>query len=181
MTTRLHADRDSSAPSRFLDAPRWLLAPVPLFFLQPILGRIGDHVAKSRPELFTRLGHHAGKRFVIDPIDLPFVLLLIPDVKKTQLTAHRRYEDLRPVARIAGTFLNLLDMIAGSLDGDALFFNRQLRIVGDVEAVVALRNALDDCEGSIVDTIVSAFGPLSGPVAMAVAALRTMRTDRRHG
>lgn len=163
------------------DLPRWLLAPVPLVLIQPILGRIGAHVAKSRPGLFSRLGPHAGKRFVIDAIDLPFALLLVPDVKDTRLTAFRRHDTPRHDARIAGTFLNLLDMIGGSLDGDALFFSRDLHIAGDVEAVVALRNALDDCEGTIVDTVVSAFGPLSGPVGLAVSALRTMRSGARHG
>ncbi len=176
-----HVDLGSSVLARLHDVPRWLLTPVPLVLLQPILGRIGTHVAKSRPELFARLGCHAGKRFVIDPIDLPFMLLLIPDAERPRLTACRRYENPRYDARIAGTFLNLLDMIAGSLDGDALFFSRDLRITGDIEAVVALRNALDDCDGNMVDTIVGAFGPLSGPVAMAVSALRAMRTDRRHG
>lgn len=163
------------------DVPRWLLAPVPLALIQPILGRIGGHVAKSRPALFSRLGPHAGKRFVIDATDLPFALLLVPDVKNTQLTAFRRYETPRHDARIAGTFLDLLDMIGGSLDGDALFFSRDLHITGDVEAVVALRNALDDCEGTIVDTVVSAFGPLSGPVGLAVSALRAMHSGARHG
>jgi len=163
------------------DVPRWLLAPVPLALIQPILGRIGSHVAQNRPALFSRLGPHAGKRFVVDASDLPFALLLVPDAKNTQLTAFRRYETPRHDARIAGTFLDLLDMIGGSLDGDALFFSRDLHISGDVEAVVALRNALDDCEGSVVDTVVSAFGPLAGPVGLAVSALRGTRAGARHG
>jgi predicted lipid carrier protein YhbT len=161
------------------DLPRWLLAPVPLLLMQPILGRIGTHVAKTRPELFPRLGPHAGKRFLIDPIDLPFALVLVPDASNTQLFACRRHERPRHDARIAGTFINLLNMIGGSLDGDALFFSRDLHIVGDVEAVVALRNALDDCDGNIVDAVVSAFGPLSRPVGMAVSAMRGTRTH--HG
>ncbi|MCC6888705.1 MAG: SCP2 sterol-binding domain-containing protein [Hyphomicrobiales bacterium] len=118
---------------------------------------------------------------MIDPIDLPFVLVLVPRIRNTQLIAYRRQEAPTCNASIAGTFRNLLNMISGSLDGDALFFSRDLRIVGDVEAVVALRNALDDCEGDVVDTVVSAFGPLSGPVGLLVAALRGKRTDARHG
>jgi predicted lipid carrier protein YhbT len=175
---QIYAD---SLLERFQDWPRWLLVPVPLVLVQPILGRIGRHVADARPELFSRLGPHAGKRFLVDPIDLPFVLLLIPEPGCPSLTAHRRYEIPRHDASIAGTFLNLLDMIAGSLDGDALFFGRELSIAGDIEAAVALRNALDDCDGSVVDTIVSAFGPLSGPVAVAISVLQAMRADRRHG
>jgi predicted lipid carrier protein YhbT len=103
--------------------------------------------AKS-PALFARLGSHTSKRFLIDPTDLPFVLVLIPDAAKPYLKAYRRYESPPHDAGIAGTFFDLLDMIAGTLDGDALFFARGLRVSGDTEAVVALRNALDDVEAT---------------------------------
>lgn len=62
----------------FQHVPSLLLAPVPLALLQPMFARIATHVAQSRPELFARLGPHAGKRFLIDPTDLPFVLVLTP-------------------------------------------------------------------------------------------------------
>lgn len=160
--------------------PSLLLAPVPLAVIHPILGHIASHVAQARPELFARLGPHARKRFLIDPIDLPFVLVLLPDVNRPNLRAHRRYENPAHDASIAGKFFNLLDMIDGSLDGDALFFTRDLRVTGDTEAVVALRNALDDFEGSALDSVVGAFGPLAKPAALAVSALRTIRSRRRH-
>ena len=70
----------SASPLKTLleNAPSVLLAPVPLALLQPMFTRIASHVAQSRPELFARLGPHAGKRFLIDPTDLPFVLVLTP-------------------------------------------------------------------------------------------------------
>jgi predicted lipid carrier protein YhbT len=157
------------------NAPSVLLTSVPLALLQPMFNRIAIHVATSRPELFNRLGAHAGKRFLIDPTDLPFVLVLTPLLDRPLLTAHRRYERPTHDAAIAGTFFNLLDMIDSSLDGDALFFSRDLRVSGDTEAVVALRNALDDFEGSALDSVVASFGPLSGPVALALSAMRTVR------
>jgi predicted lipid carrier protein YhbT len=40
----------------------------------------------------------------------------------------------------------LLGMIDGTYDGDALFFSRDLTIEGDTEAVLALRNALENAE-----------------------------------
>jgi predicted lipid carrier protein YhbT len=156
-------------------APGVLLAPVPLALLQPIFNRIASHVAQSRPELFHRLGRHAGKRFLIDPIDLPFVLLLTPLPERPLLTAHRRHEEPAHIAAIAGTFFNLLDMIDGALDGDALFFSRDLKVSGDTEAVVALRNALDDFEGSALDSVVASFGPLSRPAGAALSAVRSIR------
>ena len=170
------AGRPASPLKSLLEhAPSVLLAPVPLALLQPLFTRIATHVAQSRPELFARLGPHAGKRFLIDPIDLPFVLVLIPETERPQLNAYRRHERPAHDAGIAGTFFNLLDMIDGSLDGDALFFSRDLRVSGDTEAVVALRNALDDFEGSALESVVSSFGPLSAPAALALSTVRAVR------
>ncbi|MFN3655618.1 MAG: SCP2 domain-containing protein [Pseudolabrys sp.] len=157
-----------------------LLAMTPLAVMQPVLSRIASHVARDRPELFARLGAHARKRFLIDPIDLPFVLILMPDNNRPALRAYRRNEKPAHDASIAGTFVNLLDMIEGSQDGDALFFSRDLRIGGDTEAVVALRNALDDFEGSALDSVLSSFGPLAKPAALAVSTIRALQSDRRH-
>ncbi len=179
MPAPIRADFVSSFLPRLQNMPLRLLALVPLALLQPILSHIAMHVARSHPTMFARLGSHASKRFLIDPTDLPFVLVLIPDAAKPHLKAYRRYERPLHNAGIAGTFFNLLDMIAGSLDGDALFFARNLRITGDTEAVVALRNALDDVDGAIADTILNAFGPLSGPAALALSALRSIQGGER--
>ena len=156
-------------------APGVLLRPVPLLLLQPIFSRIALHVAQTRPELFARLGAHAGKRFLIDPVDLPFVLVLTPRAELPQLTLHRRHAQPPFDACIAGTLANLLEMIDGSIDGDALFFSRALRVTGDTEAVVALRNALDDFEGSALESVISSFGPLSRPAMLALSMWRTSR------
>lgn len=176
----MRASPASSSPLKTLlqQAPALLLTPVPLALLQPILNRIATHVARTRPELFDRLGPHAGKRFLIDPVDLPFVLVLTPEPDLPHLSAHRRHERPAYDAAIAGTFFNLLDMIDGSLDGDALFFSRDLTVSGDTEAVVTLRNALDDFEGSALDSVVASFGPLSGPAALALSGLRALRGTR---
>ena len=40
--------------------------------------------------------------------------------------------------------LTLLALLEGRIDGDAMFFARSLSITGDMEAMLALRNALDD-------------------------------------
>ncbi len=173
----------SPTPAQFWprpDLPRLLLAPVPLAALQPVLARIAAHVAGARPELFARLGPHAGKRYLIDPTDLPFVLVLQPEPERPLLRAYRRYENPRHDASIAGTFFNLLDMIDGTLDGDALFFTRDLCVSGDTEAVVALRNALDDFEGSALESAIGALGPLSKPTALALSALRAFCEKPRH-
>lgn len=163
----------SKQPSIFQNLPRRVLAPVPLPLLQPILGRIVRGAARNRPELFSRLGPHQGKTYLIDPLNMPFVFLLTPNPASPRLRACRRGRNVVHDARIAGTFLTLLDMIDGRLDGDALFFTRDLIIEGDTEAVVVLRNALDDLDGSIADEIAAPFGPVA---RAALSALRRIRT-----
>jgi predicted lipid carrier protein YhbT len=141
-----------------------LLPPLPLFALQPVLGHIVNSVARRHPELFARLGNSATKRFLIDPLNLPFFLLLQPDPERPTLRAHHRGDHVEHDVHISGTFVTLLKIINGQTDGDSLFFNRDLIITGDTEAVVALRNALDDMDTSLADDVASSFGPLSGPI-----------------
>ncbi|PJB69832.1 MAG: sterol-binding protein [Alphaproteobacteria bacterium CG_4_9_14_3_um_filter_47_13] len=148
--------------------------PLPLFFLQPLLGRIVRHIAEKRPELFKRIGQHKNKKFLIDPVNMPFAMMLYPHPDRPRLKAVRRSSQSVYDARIAGSFLTLLDMVDGHLDGDALFFSRDLTIEGDTEATVCLRNALDDLDGSIADDIAVLFG-LPGQVS-----LRALRYFRNH-
>ena len=169
----------SAASDRLSPVPLLRFLPLPL--LQPVLTLIGTQVAKRQPDVFLRLGPHAQKSFVIDPTDLPFVLVLKPRPEAPSLSAWRRNEVPSSHARIAGTFLNLFELIDGSLDGDALFFSRRLRVTGDTEAVVALRNALDDVDGGVVESITRAFGPLAPIATMTVSHLRMLsRQEKNH-
>lgn len=162
----------------FVNAPRILFAPLPVPVLQPALRRIASNVFQSRPELAARLGPHKTKRFLIDPVNLPFAFLLRPDPDDVLLEAVRRRRKAAHDARIAGTFLTLLDMVDGRLDGDALFFSRDLQVTGDTDAVVSLRNALDDAEGSPADDVAALYGPAG---RMILRNLRAMRRRVCHG
>ena len=155
-------------------SPLPLLRFLPLPLLQPILTLISTQVARAQPDVFARLGPHALKSFVIDPTDFPFVLVLKPRPDAPSLSARRRGDVPHSDACIAGSFLDLFDLIDGSLDGDALFFSRKLRVTGDTEAVVALRNALDDVDGGLVASVTRAFGPLSGLATMTVSHFRAL-------
>jgi len=157
-----------------------LLRFIPLPLLQPILSLIGKQVARNQPDIFLRLGEHAQKTFIIDPTDLPFVLVLKPRPEAPALAACRRAETPASHARIAGTFLDLFRLVDGSLDGDALFFSRDLKVTGDTEAVVALRNALDDIDGGLVQAVTGSFGPLSPVAAMTVSHFRSVGGRSSH-
>lgn len=133
--------------------------PPPLFPLQPILRRIVNRIATDNPDMFGRLGPHYCANFVIDPVNLPFVMLLRPNPEDLLLKACPRNDIPPHDARISGGFLDLLMLVDGDLDGDALFFARDLTVNGNTEAVVCLRNALDDIDGSIAASVAEMFGP----------------------
>lgn len=143
---------------------------------QPILSRVVRRIAALHPSVFARLGAHQSTDFLIDPVELPFVLHLRPDPQVLVLRAMPR--DLMPEAGavIRGKFLLLLELIDSEEDGDAAFFSRDLDVSGDTEAVVRLRNALDDMDGSIAEETAAMLGP---PGRAILARLRKSYTESR--
>jgi len=127
--------------------------------VQPLLSRVVRRIAARHASMFARLGAHQQTDFVIDPIELPFALHLRPDPEHLIFRAVPR--DIAPVAGavIRGRFMLLLELIDSEEDGDAAFFSRDLEITGETEAVVRLRNALDDMDGSIAEETADLFGP----------------------
>lgn len=130
--------------------------PIPL--VNFTLRKLIHVISHRRPEIFRRIEGHHHKTFLIDATNIPFLICLRPNPDNPQLTAVRRRNVPESSARISGSFLTLLGMIDGRYDGDALFFTRDLCVEGDTEAVVCLRNALDDVEGSIADDVAAFFG-----------------------
>ena len=134
------------------------LMPIPIPLINLILRRLVKRIARARPQIFDRLDGHHHKWFRIDITNLPFVLHLRPHPVHPQLRSYRRPSAPPVQGRIAGTFLTLLGMIDGRYDGDALFFTREIQIEGDTEAVVCLRNALDDLDRNFADDVADFFG-----------------------
>ncbi len=155
--------------------PVWALAirPLPLFPLQPILSLCVKSVMRKHPRIFDRLGEHADKSFGINPTDLPFAFVLEPRPGNPQARAVRTLPEGLD-ARIAGPLAGLMGMADGTYDGDALFFSRDLLIEGDMEAVVALRNALDDARIDFLDLAASNLGPFSSSAQTALRQAMSM-------
>jgi predicted lipid carrier protein YhbT len=147
----------------------FLLSLPPLFPLRLALRRLAASVQDRNPELCTRLAEHAEKTFLIDPVDLPFVFRLRAHPERLLLEPLPRNGAGGSNARIAGRLAALLGMIHGAYDGDALFFSRDLVVEGDTEAVLALRNALDDAELDLAAEIAAAAGP-AGSALERIAA-----------
>jgi len=142
--------------------------------LQPVLSRVVRRVAARHPSLFARLGPHQATDFLIDPVELPFALHLRPDPQALIFRAVPRDAAPRAGATIRGRFLLLLELVDAEEDGDAAFFSRDLEVTGDTEAVVRLRNALDDMDGSLAEETAAMFGP---PGRAVLARLRRAYTS----
>ena len=135
---------------------------LPLLPLQPLLGACLHGIQKRHPQIFDRLGAHATKRFGLDPTDLPFVFVLEPARMNPKIVALRSMPQVD--VRVTGTIAALIGLVDGSCDGDALFFSRDIQVEGDMEAAVALRNAVDEAGIDIIAESIAWLGPLS-PIA----------------
>ncbi len=138
--------------------------PLPPAALQPLLTLAMAAVARRHREVFARLDRLGDCVFLIDPVDLPLDFLLRPGANPPNLTAVRSggADGFAPTATIRGSLLNLIDLLEGRVDGDALFFSRELAVEGDTEAILTLRNAIDGAGIDLIDVAASAFGPFAG-------------------
>ena len=143
---------------------------LPLLPLQLMLDASLREIRTRHPRIFDRLGRYAGSRFGIDPTDLPLAFVLEPRRRSPQIHAVRTLP-AGVDARITAPLAALIGMADGSYDGDALFFSRDIQVDGDMEAVVALRNAIDDSRIDIMGESVAWLGPLKAP---AERLLRTI-------
>lgn len=134
------------------------MRPLPLLPLQPPLALLLDSVRRRHPGIFERLGAHAGKRFGLRPTDLPFAFVLEPRLVRPRVLAVRHLPADLDV-RVSGPLAGLVGLVSGELDGDALFFSRDLHVEGDIEALLALRNAIDDAQIDLVGEALSGLGP----------------------
>ncbi len=125
---------------------RRLLPPFSAAPLGPLLTLSLRSLARRRPGLFERLGEHRSARFLLVPTDLSFAFSVVPDGASSVVRITGTSGSAPCDVVIRGPLLTLLGVLDGTLDGDALFFHRAISISGKTEAVLALRNAIEDAE-----------------------------------
>ncbi|MBN2629526.1 MAG: SCP2 sterol-binding domain-containing protein [Rhodobacteraceae bacterium] len=161
--------------------------PLPLTPLTVMLTLLTRQLMQRHPGLQRRLGDHAQRRFLLDLTDMPFLLVLEPGGARPRVTAHSRRRLPRHDVRITGLTAAFLGMVHGSLDGDALFFSRDLVVEGDTGAAVALRNAIDDAELDLSAELAIIAKPLAPllahllPATERITGLALHRMDRPEG
>lgn len=149
----------------------------------PVLDRLAGVFVRRHPRAAEAVASLPEATVLIDAVDLPRGLLLRvgPDGLRLRLcdvaavtadTTADAAPDAAPDAVVRGRFAALLDLAEGRIDGDALFFRRDLTIAGDTALVVALRNALDGEEIDVMAELDAVAGPLGrlGPMARRHAA-----------
>jgi predicted lipid carrier protein YhbT len=123
-----------------------LVRPLPRLPLSIALTHIVRRLAVRRPEAFERLADYDSLALLIDPSDLPFGfrVLLAGERSRVDVVADTAVCDV--AARVRAPLLVLMGLLDGTYDADALFFSRDLTIEGDTEAVLAVRNAIEEAE-----------------------------------
>lgn len=143
---------------------------LPVALVQRVVDKAFHRALQQHPDLFDRLGNESNKRFCFAPTDLDFVFLVHPESKS--IHTFRKASTPRADASVAGPMLTLLALLEGRIDGDAVFFSRSLSVTGDMEAMLALRNALDDCSFDLPSDLAGMAGPLAVPFQRVAEGIR---------
>jgi predicted lipid carrier protein YhbT len=159
----MHLDRPS-IPSPLARA---VLDAIPACALQRAIGALMRRMHTVHPRLFKNLERLDAAVVRIEPSDIAHRFSLAFGNGKVSLGVVD-FEGIACDACIKGNLDALLNMLEGRIDGDKLFFSRDIEITGNTEVVVALRNTLDREEIDLLDDIASLLGPFARPAKEAV-------------
>jgi predicted lipid carrier protein YhbT len=143
---------------------------MPLVAIELVASRLFRILLLAHGDMFERLGTYKSSRFSFAPTDLPLVFLVEPDLPR--LTVVRKGEAFTADAGVEAPLFMLLALLEGRCDADALFFSRDLRVIGDMEAMLAMRNALDDCDIDLPRDLARIGGPAAPIVHRLVEGIR---------
>lgn len=147
-----------------------LIAPLPPALIEPAANLLLRRLLAAHPGLFERLGDYGNRQFSFAPTDLDLAFVLRPANGKIRI--FRKSAPFAADASIEGPLFLLLALLEGRLDADALFFSRDLAVTGDMEAMLAMRNALDDAGLDLTRDLATLAGPLASPASRLMAAIR---------
>lgn len=150
---------DSFSPMLALGMLAGVLPAMPLEYLLKIFTK---WIESNHPDVLKRLSPLTGTRFLICPTDFPQSLLITIKERSVHCALVKENAASAEVI-ISGPLLSLIDMMDGKVDGDALFFSRDLTVEGDMEALLTLRNAMDSEEIDIRDELLQTIGPFKKP------------------
>jgi predicted lipid carrier protein YhbT len=123
---------------------------------------------RHHPQLFAVLAQCRQTRVLVELTDPPRRFLLQYGGGAPTLRVVDDQADVAADAELKGGLEAMVALLEARVDGDALFFTRELTVSGDTAAVVTLRNILDRETISVLDEASSLFGPLRRMARAAV-------------
>jgi len=132
-----------------------VLRPLPLLPLEIFLQQLTSSIVLRHPDMLQRIDRPGPLRFGIDPVDVPFAMEITLRDGSARVRLMRSLDGRLIQARITGTLAALMSLVDGEVDGDALFFSREIAVAGDISAVLALRNAVDAAEIKLIGEAVA--------------------------
>jgi predicted lipid carrier protein YhbT len=155
-----------------------ILGLVPTALAELVGQQAFARVIGAHPRLLDRMGTYADSTFAFAPSDIPFEFAVMPRtgvVRAVRPGKTRRYD-----VRVSGPVVLLLALAEGRVDGDAEFFGRQIAIEGDMEAMLALRNALENEAIDFTRDLAPKGRLARRPVEAGLARLRTYLMAREN-
>jgi O2-independent ubiquinone biosynthesis accessory factor UbiT len=125
-------------------------------------------MGRNHPRLFAVLAEQRQTRIVVELTDPPRRFLLQYGGGAPKLRVVDGKGDVAADAELKGGLEAMMALLEARVDGDALFFTRELTVGGDTAAVVTLRNILDRETISLLDEASSLFGPLRRAARAAI-------------
>lgn len=143
----------------------------PLVPIELVARRLFKLLLLAHGDMFERLGTYKSCRFSFAPTDLPLVFLIEPDLPRLKVV--RKDETFTADTGVEAPLVMLLALLEGRCDADALFFSRDLKVIGDMEAMLAMRNALDDCDIDLPRDLARIGGPAAPIVHRLAVGIRS--------
>lgn len=152
------------------------LNAVPLVVIERVCRLMFRRIGLAHPGLFERLGEHKAKRFAFLPTDLPLAFIVEP--ASDTIFVSRKATDVIADAVTEAPLFMLLALMEGRCDADALFFSRDLSVTGDMEAMLAMRNALDASSIDLSKDLARLAGPFAPMAGQVIGEIRNRVLDR---
>ncbi|MGF9564546.1 SCP2 sterol-binding domain-containing protein [Neorhizobium sp. JUb45] len=152
------------------------LNAVPLVVIERVCRLMFRRIGLAHPGLFERLGEHKAKRFAFLPTDVPLAFIVEP--ASDTIFVWRKTTDVIADAVTEAPLFMLLALMEGRCDADALFFSRDLSVTGDMEAMLAMRNALDASSIDLSKDLARLAGPFAPMAGRVIGEIRNRALDR---
>ena len=133
-------------------------------------------LGRNHPRLLGNLAALDPAVVHVMPTDLPYGFALHVGRTPPALSVVAR-EATGSDATIRASIAVLTELLEGRVDGDTLFFRRDLQISGNTAVIVGLRNVLDRETIKLADELAAALGPLARP-SRALARVAERVTER---